>query len=140
MSDGIRVHHLAVVVADLDQALQFWRDALGLQVSHIEDVPEQASQVAFLPAGDAEIELVRPTTSDSGVARYLAKRGAGMHHICLSVPDLRASLQQLAAQGVRLINPEPMAGSDGRQYAFVHPESTGGVLLELYQQQGHPSG
>jgi methylmalonyl-CoA/ethylmalonyl-CoA epimerase len=74
-------------------------------VSHIEDVPEQASQVAFLPAGDAEIELVRPTTSDSGVARYLAKRGAGMHHICLSVPDLRASLQHLAAHGVRLINP-----------------------------------
>ncbi len=134
MSDGVRVHHLAVVVADLDQALRFWRDALGLQVSHIEDVPEQASQVAFLPAGEAEIELVRPTTADSGIARYLAKRGAGMHHICLSVPDLRASLQQLAAQGVRLINPEPMAGSDGRQYAFVHPESTGGVLLELYQQ------
>lgn len=133
MSDGVRVHHLAVVVADLDQALRFWRDALGLQVSHIEDVPEQASQVAFLPAGEAEIELVRPTTADSGVARYLAKRGAGMHHICLSVPDLRASLQRLAAQGVRLINPEPMAGSDGRQYAFVHPESTGGVLLELYQ-------
>ena len=134
MSDGIRVHHLAVVVADLDQALRFWRDALGLRVSHIEDIPEQASQVAFLPAGEAEIELVRPTTADSGVARYLAKRGAGMHHICLSVPDLRAILQQLAAQGVRLINPEPMAGSDGRQYAFVHPESTGGVLLELYQQ------
>ena len=134
MSDEVRVHHLAVVVADLDQALRFWRDALGLQVSHIEDVPEQASQVAFLPAGEAEIELVRPTTADSGIARYLAKRGAGMHHICLSVPDLRASLQQLAAQGVRLINPEPMAGSDGRQYAFVHPESTGGVLLELYQQ------
>ena len=140
MSDGIRVHHLAVVVADLDRALQFWRDVLGLQVSHIEDVPEQASQVAFLPAGDAEIELVRPTSSDSGVARYLAKRGAGMHHICLSVPDLRASLQQLAAHSVRMISPEPMAGSDGRQYAFVHPESTGGVLLELYQQMGHPSG
>jgi methylmalonyl-CoA/ethylmalonyl-CoA epimerase len=130
----MRVHHLAIVVADLEQALKFWRDALGLQVSHIEDVPEQASQVAFLPAGEAEIELVRPTTPDSGVARYLAKRGAGMHHLCLSVPDLRASLQQLSAQGVRLINPEPMAGSDGRQYAFIHPESTGGVLLELYQQ------
>jgi methylmalonyl-CoA/ethylmalonyl-CoA epimerase len=134
MPDGIRVHHLAVVVPDLEQALRFWRDALGLLVSHIEEVPEQASQIAFLPAGEAEIELVQPTTGDSGVARYLAKRGAGMHHICLSVPDLRASLQELAAQGVRLINPEPMAGSDGRQYAFVHPESTGGVLLELYQQ------
>ena len=134
MTDAIQVHHLAVVVADLEQALRFWRDALGLQVSHIEDVPEQASQIAFLPAGEAEIELVRPTTTDSGVARYLAKRGPGMHHICLSVPDLPASLQQLAAKGVRLINPEPMSGPDGRKFAFVHPESTGGVLLELYQQ------
>jgi methylmalonyl-CoA/ethylmalonyl-CoA epimerase len=134
MSDGMRVHHLAVVVDDLDKALRFWRDALGLEVSHIEDVPEQASQVAFLPAGEAEIELVRPTTDDSGVARYLSKRGPGMHHICLSVPDIMASLQRLASQGIRLINPEPIAGSDGRLYAFVHPESTGGVLLELYQE------
>jgi methylmalonyl-CoA/ethylmalonyl-CoA epimerase len=134
MTDRIRVHHLAVVVYDLDKALQFWRDALGLEVSQTEDVPEQASQIAFLPAGEAEIELVRPTTTDSGIARYLAKRGPGMHHICLSVPDLRASLQHLASKGVRLINPEPLAGSDGRLYAFVHPESTGGVLLELYEE------
>lgn len=133
MSEGIRVHHLAVVIDDLDKALHFWRDALGLEVLQIEDVPEQASQVAFLPAGEAEIELVRPTTTESGIARYLAKRGPGMHHVCLSVPDLRASLQRLASRGVRLINPEPLAGSDGRLYAFVHPESTGGVLLELYE-------
>jgi methylmalonyl-CoA/ethylmalonyl-CoA epimerase len=133
MTEPIRIHHLAVVVDDLDKALTFWRDALGLEVSQVRDQPEQASQVAFLPAGEAEIELVRPTTSDSGVARYLAKRGPGMHHICLSVPDLQASLVRLASRGVRLINPEPMAGPDGRRYAFVHPESTGGVLLELYE-------
>jgi methylmalonyl-CoA/ethylmalonyl-CoA epimerase len=133
MAEPIRIHHMAVVVDDLDKALQFWRDALGLEVSQVRDVPEQASQVAFLPAGEAEIELVRPTTTDSGIARYLAKRGPGMHHICLSVPDVRASLQRLASKGVRLINAEPMATSDGRLYAFVHPESTGGVLLELYE-------
>jgi len=128
-----RVHHLAVVVEDMDRALTFWRDALGLELAGIREVPEQASQVGFLPAGEAEIELVRPTSADSGVARYLAKRGPGMHHICLSVGDLPGTLERLAALGVRLINPEPMTGADGRRYAFVHPESTGGVLVELYQ-------
>lgn len=133
MPTALRVHHLAVVVDDMDRALSFWRDALGLELAGIRDVPEQASQVAFLPAGEAEIELVRPTSGDSGVARYLAKRGPGMHHICMSVDDLSGTLERLAALGVRLINPEPMASADGRRYAFVHPESTGGVLLELYQ-------
>jgi methylmalonyl-CoA/ethylmalonyl-CoA epimerase len=133
MPTALRVHHLAVVVEDMERALTFWRDALGLELAGIREVPEQASQVAFLPAGEAEIELVRPMSADSGVARYLAKRGPGMHHICMSVDDLPGTLERLAAQGVRLINPEPMAGADGRRYAFVHPESTGGVLLELYQ-------
>lgn len=127
------VHHLAVVVDDMERALSFWRDALGLELADLRDVPEQASEVAFLPAGDAEIELVRPTSTDSGVARYLAKRGPGLHHICMSVGDLSGTLGRLAAKGVRLINAEPMTGADGRRYAFVHPESTGGVLLELYQ-------
>jgi methylmalonyl-CoA/ethylmalonyl-CoA epimerase len=133
MPTALRVHHLAVVVEDMERALTFWRDALGLELAGMREVPEQASQVAFLPAGEAEIELVRPISADSGVARYLAKRGPGMHHICMSVDDLPGTLERLAAQGVRLINPEPMAGADGRRYAFVHPESTGGVLLELYQ-------
>jgi len=133
MPPALRVHHLAVVVDEMDRALTFWRDALGLELAGIREVPEQASQVAFLPAGEAEIELVRPTSADSGVARYLAKRGPGMHHICMSVGDLTGTLARLAAQGIRLINPEPLTGADGRRYAFVHPESTGGVLLELYQ-------
>lgn len=133
MPTALRVHHLAVVVDDMDRALSFWRDALGLELAGIREVPEQASQVAFLPAGEVEIELVRPTSGDSGVARYLAKRGPGLHHICMSVDNLSGTLERLAAQGVRLINPKPIAGADGRHYAFVHPESTGGVLLELYQ-------
>ena len=133
MSDEIRVHHLAVVVANLDQALQFWRDALGLQVSHTEDVPEQASQVAFLPLAGSEVELVRPTSDDSGIAKYLAKRGPGMHHLCLEVDDIAGMLAQLKSKNVRLINEEPRLAADGKRYAFIHPESTGGVLVELYQ-------
>lgn len=133
MPELIRVHHLAVVVDDLEHSLGFWRDALGLTVTEVRDVPAEASQVAFLPAGETEIELVRPTNADSGLARFLAKRGPGLHHICLAVPDLRASLQRLADRGVRLVQAEPKVGADGRLYAFVHPESTGGVLVELYQ-------
>ena len=128
-----RIHHAAIVVQDLEAGLRFWRDALGLQLEHIEDVPEQASRVAFLPIGDAEIELVLPTTDDSGLARYLAKRGPGIHHLCLEVDDLAAALDQLRRHKVRLINEQPVAGAGGRLAAFVHPESTGGVLLELYQ-------
>jgi methylmalonyl-CoA/ethylmalonyl-CoA epimerase len=128
-----RIHHAAIVVQDLEAGLRFWRDALGLELEHIEDIPEQASRVAFLPVGDAKIELVLPTTDDSGLARYLAKRGPGIHHLCLEVGDLAAALDQLRRHEVRLINEQPVAGAGGRLAAFVHPESTGGVLLELYQ-------
>jgi methylmalonyl-CoA/ethylmalonyl-CoA epimerase len=131
-----RVHHTAIVVQDLEAGLRFWRDALGLQLEHVEDVPEQASRVAFLPVGDAEIELVLPTTDDSGIARYLAKRGPGIHHLCMEVDDLSSVLEQLLRHKVRLINEQPMVGAGGRLAAFVHPESTGGVLLELYQGKG----
>jgi methylmalonyl-CoA/ethylmalonyl-CoA epimerase len=87
--------------------------------------------VAFLPVGDCDIELVRPTTGDSGVARYLAKRGPGMHHLCLEVEDLDETLQRLKKSGVRLINPQPVAGTGGKRIAFIHPESAFGVLVEL---------
>lgn len=128
-----RIHHAAIVVQDLEAGLRFWRDALGLQLENIEDVPEQASRVAFLPIGDAEIELVLPTSDDSGIARYLAKRGPGIHHLCLEVDDLSAALERLRRHHVRLIHEQPITGAGGRLAAFVHPESTGGVLLELYQ-------
>jgi methylmalonyl-CoA/ethylmalonyl-CoA epimerase len=128
-----RINHVAVVVDDMDKALIFWRDALGMELHELRDVPAEASQVAFLPLPGSELELVKPTTGDSGIAKYLAKRGPGMHHICLEVDDIQAMLAQLTAKGVRLINESPRAGGDGRQYAFIHPESTGGVLVELYQ-------
>lgn len=128
-----RIDHIAIVVDDIEKALEFWRDALGLELDHIQEVSEQHSEVAFLPVEDSEIELVRPTTSDSGVARYLDKRGPGMHHLCLEVEDIDAALDHLRARGVRLINEVPQFGSGGKKYAFIHPESASGVLVELYQ-------
>jgi len=128
-----KINHVAIVVEDMQKSLAFWRDALGLDLHELRDVPAEASQVAFLPLAEAEIELVRPTTEDSGIAKYLAKRGEGMHHICLEVDDLPAMLAQLKARGVRLINEEPRAAADGKKYAFIHPESSSGVLVELYQ-------
>ncbi|HTX78502.1 MAG TPA: methylmalonyl-CoA epimerase [Longilinea sp.] len=127
-----KIDHVAVVVADIDAALAFWRDALGIELSHVEDVPSQKSTVAFLPVGEGEIELVKPTSDDSGVAKFLQERGGGMHHLCLEVDDISAKLAELKAKGVRLINEEPQV-LPGRKMAFIHPKSTGGVLIELYE-------
>jgi len=130
-----QINHMAVVVDDMDKSLSFWRDALGLQMTELRDVPAEKSLIAFLPAGDSEVELVQPTSDDSGIAKYLAKRGPGMHHICLEVDDIEGMLFQLGTKGVHLINQEPRTAADGKRYAFVHPDSTGGVLVELYQIQ-----
>jgi len=128
-----QINHVAVVVDDMEKALSFWRDALGIELHELRDVPAEKSQVAFLPLEGSEVELVVPTSDDSGIAKYLAKRGAGMHHICLETDDIVGMLAQLKAKGVRLINEEPRTAADGKQYAFIHPESTSGVLVELYQ-------
>jgi methylmalonyl-CoA/ethylmalonyl-CoA epimerase len=127
------INHVAVVVDDMEKSLSFWRDALGIELHELRDVPAEKSQVAFLPLAGAEVELVMPTTEDSGIAKYLAKRGPGMHHLCLEVDDIEGMMSQLKAKNVRLINEEPRAASDGKKYAFIHPEATGGVLVELYQ-------
>ena len=127
------VNHLAVVVDDMEKSLLFWRDALGINLHELRDVPAEKSQVAFLPVAGAEIELVMPTSADSGIAKYLAKRGPGLHHICLEVDDIAGMMVQLKANNIRLINQEPSTAADGKKYAFIHPESTGGVLVELYQ-------
>ncbi|MEW5938677.1 MAG: methylmalonyl-CoA epimerase [Chloroflexota bacterium] len=128
-----QINHVAVVVDDMEKSLAFWRDALGMELRELRDVPAEKSQVAFLPLAGSEVELVRPTTDDSGIAKYLAKRGPGMHHLCLEVDDIAGMLAQLKARNVRLINEEPRLAADGKKYAFIHPESTGGVLVELYQ-------
>lgn len=127
------INHVAVVVDDMEKSLTFWRDALGIELHELRDVPAEKSQVAFLPLAGAEVELVMPTSEDSGIAKYLAKRGPGMHHLCLEVDDIVGTMSQLKEKNIRLINEEPRTAADGKRYAFVHPESTGGVLVELYQ-------
>lgn len=128
-----RINHIAIVVDDIDQALEFWKDALQLEVTHVEDVPEQDAIVAFLPTTNGEIELVKPTSEESGVGRYLEKHGPGLHHICLEVDDLKASMARLKEFDIHLINEHPTIGTGGKRIAFIHPESTEGVLVELYQ-------
>jgi methylmalonyl-CoA/ethylmalonyl-CoA epimerase len=127
------INHIAVVVDDMEKSLAFWRDALGIELHELRDVPAEKSQVAFLPLTGAEVELVMPTSNDSGIAKYLAKRGPGMHHLCLEVDDIEGMLARLKQKKIRLINEEPRTAADGKKYAFIHPESTGGVLVELYQ-------
>ncbi|MCD6424578.1 MAG: methylmalonyl-CoA epimerase [Anaerolineales bacterium] len=128
-----RLDHVAVLVPDLDQALAFWQDRLGLSLDHVETISSMAVKIAFLPLGESEIELVQPTTEDSGLAKYLSKRGPGLHHICIETDDISTKLAELNEKGVRLIDQEPVLMDDGRQLAFIHPKSTGGVLVELYQ-------
>ena len=129
----IKVDHVAVVVADMDAALGFWRDALGLPLEGTEHNEQEAVDIAFLPAGESRIELLLPTDTESGIARYLEKRGAGMHHICFAVPAIEDALEQLRGHDIELINDQPRTREDGTRYAFVHPRSTGGVLVELYE-------
>lgn len=128
-----KIDHVALVVGDIENALSFWRDALGLEVEHIQDVPREKSAIAFLPVGDVEVELVQPTSDDSGIAQYLEKRGPGMHHICLEVDDIQAMLAKLKEKDVRLIHEEPVIGDGGKKYAFIHPKAAFGVLVELYE-------
>jgi len=132
MADIKKFNHVAVAVSDIDGSLTFWRDALGLKLDHVEDVPSQKSMVAFLPVGDSELELVCPTSDDTGVAKFIAERGGGIHHLCFEVDDIVGVLAELKAKGVRLINETP-SELPGRKMAFIHPKSTGGVLVELYE-------
>jgi len=127
-----KINHIAIAIPDVDSSLVFWQDALGLKVDHIEDVPSQKSTVVFLPVGESEVELVKPTSDDTGVAKFLAEKGGGMHHLCFEVDDISGMLNDLKAKGVRLIS-ETALELPGRKMAFVHPKSTGGVLVELYE-------
>ena len=127
-----KVNHVAIVVADIDESLKFWKDAMGIHLHHVEDVPSQKARVAFLPVGDTEVELVQPTSEDTGAAKFLAEKGGGMHHLCFEVDDCAASLLELKEKGIRLINEVPIE-LPGRKMAFIHPKSTGGVLVELYE-------
>ncbi len=128
-----KIDHIGIVVRSIEEALKVYRDALGLPLAHVQEVPEQKVKIAFLPIGDCEIELVEPTAADSGVARFLEKRGEGLHHICFEVEDIEAALRDLAAKGLRLIDRQPRQGAIGR-VAFLHPKSAHGVLIELVEK------
>jgi methylmalonyl-CoA epimerase len=126
--------HVGIAVSDVNQALAFYRDALGLDVEPPEEVGSQRVRAHFMAAGDAMLELLEPTAPDSPIARYLEKRGPGLHHVALRVDDIGAALAMLKARGVRLIDEQPRPGAHGSLVAFIHPASAHGVLVELKQR------
>ena len=132
-SNGFKIDHLGIAVSSIEDALAFYRDQLGMTVTHRETVASEKVHVAMLPAGDSRIELIEPSETGTPVANFIEKRGPGLHHVAIRVPDLDAAVARLKAGGARVLN-EPRPGAGGHIYVFVHPASTGGVLLELIQE------
>jgi methylmalonyl-CoA epimerase len=128
-----RIDHIAIVVENLEKALGVYRDALGMTVTAVKEMPEQDVTMAFLPSGDSEIELLEPLSAESGIGKYLAKRGEGLHHVCLEVDDIAATLADLKAKGAQLIDEQPKRGAYGK-IAFIHPKGAHGVLVELVER------
>ena len=128
----MKLDHIGIVVHDVQQALQVYEAALGLQLKEVVDVADQAVRVAFLPLGDSNLELVQPTAEGTGIAKFLANRGEGIHHVCIEVEDIGGLLARLKAHGVPLIDEEPRQGAHG-QVAFIHPKGAHGVLIELVE-------
>ncbi len=128
-----KVDHIGIAVNSIDEALKFFRDALGLEVESIEEVPDQKVRIAFLPVGETHIELLEPTAPDSNVAKFLEKKGEGIHHIALNAPDIEAALGTLKDRGVALIDSEPRIGAGNKKIAFMHPKGTHRVLMEICQ-------
>ena len=135
MTDPTVLDHIGIAVESIDENIEFYK-ALGLEVEGYDEVPEQGVRVAFLPVGDSRLELLEPTGPNTPIARHLERRGPGLHHVCLRVPDIRAAMARLADQGHTLLSEEPQIGAHGCLVCFVHPKSTGGVLLELSQAAG----
>ncbi|HEX7723962.1 MAG TPA: methylmalonyl-CoA epimerase [Pyrinomonadaceae bacterium] len=129
----MKIDHIGIATNGIEEAAAAYRDALGIQVTETEDVSGQKVRVAMLPIGESRIELLEATSADSPISKFLAKRGPGIHHIALRVEDIRARLADLKSKGARLIDEEPRAGAGGCLVAFIHPSSTGGVLIELVE-------
>jgi methylmalonyl-CoA/ethylmalonyl-CoA epimerase len=127
----VTLDHIGIAVANLGDALSFYRDALGLEIAAPEEVASQHVRAHVIPVGESAIELLEATAEDSPIAKYLARRGPGLHHITLRVDDIRAALAELKARGVRLIDDAPREGAHGSLVAFIHPSSAHGVLVEL---------
>jgi methylmalonyl-CoA/ethylmalonyl-CoA epimerase len=128
------IDHIGVAVKSIEGALKFWEGTLGIKCAGIEDVAEQKVKTAFLPLKDTEVELLEPTADDSPVAKFIEKKGEGIHHLAIRVPDLQKALSELKEQGVRLIDEKPRKGAGGAMIAFIHPAATGGILLELSER------
>jgi len=128
-----KINHIAIVVPDLEEANSFWVDALGLNLEGVKYVEQEGVEIAFLPVGNSEIELVSPVDAQSGVAKYMGKRGPGMHHICFEVDDIEVAMQKLRKFDIPLITEDVMINENGTKYVFVHPKGTNGVLVELYE-------
>jgi methylmalonyl-CoA epimerase len=133
-----KVHHVALIVRDLDEALGFWRDTLGLPVELVLPIETDGVTIAFLPVGESKVELVVPTDTATGVARFLATKGEGFHHVCFEVENLSETLTRLGFDGLELIDTAPRKGAEG-PVAFIHPRSCHGVLVELIEAPGGPS-
>jgi methylmalonyl-CoA/ethylmalonyl-CoA epimerase len=131
----MKIDHIGIATGGIEEVANFYREALGLNFAEVEEVSEQKVRVAMLPIGESRIELLEPTTSDSPISKFLAKRGPGIHHVAIQVDDIRESLRKMKQEGARLIDEEPRKGAGGCLVAFVHPSSTGGVLVELVENQ-----
>jgi methylmalonyl-CoA epimerase len=131
----MRIDHIGIATRELKDATALWCDALGLAADAAEEVAEQGVRLVMLPIGESQIELLEPIRQDSPVARFLERRGPGIHHIAIGVDDIREALLQLKQKGARLIDETPRTGAGGCLVAFVHPSSANGVLLELVQHQ-----
>jgi methylmalonyl-CoA/ethylmalonyl-CoA epimerase len=129
----MKIDHLGIATREIAETLEFWRDALGLHLHDIEEVPDQKVRVAMLDLGESRVELLEPTSADSPIAKFLEKRGPGIHHIAVGVDDINAALDRLRNHGARLIDESPRPGAGGSLVAFVHPSTANGVLLELVQ-------
>ncbi|MEO8073608.1 MAG: methylmalonyl-CoA epimerase [Acidobacteriota bacterium] len=131
----MKINHLGIATKGIDEALKFWGNALGLESVHTEIVEDQKVRVAMLPIGESRIELLEATSDDSPIAKFLEKRGGGIHHLAVEVEDIESALAKLKAEGMRLIDEKPRIGAEGCLVAFVHPASANGVLLELVQSE-----
>ena len=129
-----KIDHVGIAVKNLDEAVKVW-EGLGLKVDEIEEVPDQKVRTAIIHVGESRIELLEPTSEDSPIAKFIAKRGEGIHHIALGVDDIEAHLEELKEKGYRLIDEKPRIGAGGAKIAFVHPKAVTGVLLELCERK-----
>ena len=133
-----KVHHVALIVGSVEDALGFWRDTLGLELETILDIPHDKVRIAFLGVGESKVELVEPTDETTGVARFLEAKGEGFHHVCFEVPNLTETRLRLEMDGLELIDTAPRRGAEG-PVAFIHPRSCHGVLVELIEAPGGPA-